>query len=169
MSPYVIGGLIGAAGTLLVWGLSALRDHFIEKQRRREYDRTVLKGALVEYLAALDALTLELMDQPPPPVPTVIDRSFDRLVDKLGLAWTLTVIVRILRRVAYGNRPYELTDRLAAASAHLRLVAPPAVLDLMQQLDVLFRKFEHRDETWRAEWESTREQLRSGFRDALNA
>jgi hypothetical protein len=108
------------------------------------------------------------MDQPPPPVMNVVDRAFDRIIEKLGLGWVVTVFVRVLRRIAYGNRLGHLTDRMTAASAHLRLVAPPEVLSLMQEVDDLFGGPESRGNAWKAEWPSLRKRLQEGFRHTLD-
>lgn len=168
MSPYIVGVVIGVGGTLLIWLLTTWREHLAERQRRRDYDRLVLKGALADYLAALDAAALEMMDQPVPPVLNVVDRAIDLLIKKLGLEWVVMVVVRVLRRIAYGRRLGELTDRMTAASAHLRLVAPPEVLVLMQEVDELFSGSASRSDTWKSQWPSVRERLRDGFRQALD-
>jgi hypothetical protein len=169
MSPYVIGGLIAALTGLLVWCLTTVRDHWAEKRRQREHNRTVLRAALANYLAALDSLTLEYMDEPIRPTPDRLDRALDALATRLGFSLLGELLARIIHRMAYGRRPAELMDRMAQASAELRLVATPEVLDLMQRLDDLFRDARPKDDAWREEWRAMRENLRTGFRAALDS
>jgi hypothetical protein len=106
------------------------------------------------------------MDQPPTFVATRLDRTLDRLADRVGLGFPIWFLVRLLKRLAYGNRAGELTDRMATASAHLRLVAPQDVLELMQELDSILGR-EPYDDAWREDWRQARERLRSSFRSAL--
>jgi hypothetical protein len=168
MSPYVVGGLIGAGGALVVWALATLREYFVEKHRRQDHERTVLKGALVDYLAALDSLMAEVFEQPSVPVPNVIDQALDSLFKRLGIDWVVIFFVRTLQRIAYGDRPGRLLDRLAEASAHLRLVAPAEILNLMRELEELTGRHRSGDSDWRDEWRGRRDDLRKVARQAVD-
>jgi hypothetical protein len=170
MSPYIVGVLIGVLSTVVIWGLTTWREHSAEAKRQREYSRLVLKGAMVDYLAALDSLVIDVYDQQPKrPASTAVDRTLDRVIERLGLMWVITVVVGVSRRLAYGQRLGQLMDRMTAATAHLRLVAPPEVLALMREVDDLFSDYETLERrVWRANWLSVRAKVREGFRSVLD-
>jgi hypothetical protein len=78
------------------------------------------------------------------------------------------IINHILQRAMYGNRPHQLLDRLADASAHLRLIAPPTVEHFMIEGERLANKYTPHDERWLADWREFRLSMRSGFREIFN-
>jgi hypothetical protein len=67
----------------------------------------------------------------------------------------------------YGERPGVPLDRLADASAHLSLMAPPAVDALIAEAENLTRSYAPHDERWMADWKEYRSRLRQGFRNEL--
>ena len=78
------------------------------------------------------------------------------------------IFVRLLQRAIYGRRAGEVTDRLVAASAHLRLIAPPAVEAYMVEAEVVTRSHRPGDKKWQEEWKAFRGRMRQGFREALD-
>jgi hypothetical protein len=176
VSPYIAGGLIGALSALLVWSLTTVRDHQTEKKRQHEFNRTALRAALANYLAALDSLMSEELARPPEPPLTAVERTvfsflnrmgLDAVLIWLGLGTFFNWIDRVFRWIGYGRRPEELHDRMAQASAELRLIAPSEVLDLMQCVDD-FRSKPPPHRVRNEQWTALREVLRSGFRGALD-
>jgi hypothetical protein len=176
VSSYIAGGLIGALSALLVWSLTTVREHQAEKKRQHEFNRTALRAALANYLAALDSLMSDELARPPEAPLTEVERTVFSFLDRmrvdailmwLGVVAFLMWIERVVRWIGYGRRPEALHDRMAQASAELRLIASPEVLELMQRVDD-FRSKPPPYRVRRDEWIATREILRSGFRGALD-
>lgn len=138
------GSLIGAGAVLLRSLLEGVRDGRARKAECRAAQTAELKHAMREYLTALDA------------------------VERVGLDPTGHFIARLVRRVVYGQRIEHLSDRLAAASAHMRLVAPAAVDDLMREAEELGDRYSSGDKQWRAEWIALPARLRTSFRQELD-
>jgi hypothetical protein len=78
------------------------------------------------------------------------------------------VLGRLIERAVYGRRRHDLLDRLAAASAHLRLVAPPEVDAYMIKVEVLAEEHRPGDRKWIKRWRELRAEMRQGFREALH-
>jgi hypothetical protein len=110
---------------------------------------------------------IEVSDQPVRAKLTAIEKRIDSHLDRLGIGWIFWLARRILRRATYGSRPGDPTDRMALASAHLTMIAPIEVLELMRKLEVLFQRRPPYDEAWMAHWRAAREEPRSGFREIL--
>jgi hypothetical protein len=120
-----------------------------------------------EYLAALDAVPNELRDQPAQPTPTRVDGSLDRAMQRAGLQVVVFMIGRLLNRAVYGRRHELLADELMVAAAHLRLAAPPAVADLMREVEEVTLEYSSVDEQWQATWMLLRARVRAEFRSQL--
>jgi hypothetical protein len=147
-----------------VWGLTTLSEHWRRQADAREQRTTTLRRALADYLVALDAIALELEDEPRRPSPTRLDRGLDWVVRRFGLEALFHLFARILHRGVYGRRRLELSDQLIRASSELRLIAPPEVDVQMRELEALFRRWVPGDQDWHAEWRTLRKQVRSSFR-----
>jgi hypothetical protein len=126
-----------------------------------------------EFLAAVDLVMLEASNEIRPPELTRFDRKLIAATKFLGIAKFLSldtvgeVAARALQRLIYGQRPQHLTDRLVAASAHLRLIAPPDIDAILLELDGLMKRYAQGDEAWQAEWTAFRTRMRATFRDHI--
>lgn len=168
MSSYIAGAVIGAGAVLAGVLITIGRDSRIRKEERNATKRRELQQAMQEYLAALDALMLEADDFPVPIRQTRVDRWVAKEVRGTTLEFLLHLIYRLLKRVVYGHRHDDLSDRLVAASAHLRLVAPPAVEQYMVEGESLGKEHRDGDEQWKERWKEFRSRMRTGFREALD-
>jgi hypothetical protein len=166
--PSHIGALIVAATTVLVFVLTGRRERRIRAEERAATDRGELQRAMREYLAATDAVVLEAEREFPRPRLTRADRWLEKSLKGTSLEFLALIVVRLLQRAMYGRRPGEVTDRLAAASAHLRLVAPPEVEAYMVEAEGVTKRHRPGDEEWMEEWRALRERMRHGFREALD-
>jgi len=141
MSSYVAGAIIGGVAVLLATGFATGFAEFrAARIRKADHDvvfRAELKTAMREFLAALDAVILEASGEIKPPKLNRLERRLVAATEHLGLDFIGEVLARILHRVMYGQRHDQVIDRLIAASAHLRLIAPPAIDDLMHEMDGL--------------------------------
>jgi hypothetical protein len=165
----VIGAGIGAGATVLGLTLSGRRDDRIRREERQSSRRAELEQAMWRYLAAIDALTAEASDEPPPQAqPMRIDPWLIRFAKATSLDFVGFILGRLLQRAIYGNRHNQLIDRLADASAHLRLIAPPAVEAFMVEGESLRKRHRTRDERWLEEWMDFRGRMRTGFREILD-
>lgn len=165
----VIGAVIGAGATVLGVTLTSRRDDRIRREERESSRRAQLEQAMWRYLAAIDALTAEASDETPPrPQPMRIDPWLMRFAKATGLDFVAFVASRLLHRAIYGNRHHQLIDRLADASSHLRLIAPPAVEVFMAEGEKLSKRFKEGDEQWLEDWRDFRRRMRAGFRDILD-
>jgi hypothetical protein len=165
---YVIGPLIGVGATVVGVSLTGKRDDRIRKEERKASRQAELKQAMRGYLAAIDALTAELPGDLVKPSPTRVDRWILRVGKATGFDFLATVIGRLLQRAMFGNRPHQLLDRLADASAALRLIAPPAVEAYMIEAETLGQGYAPQNEHWMTEWRELRRRMRTGFREVLD-
>ena len=141
MSAYVTGAAISASSAAIGYGANALRERGARKETTRAARSTELHQVLREYMAALDASVMEVEDFPMPPKVTALDRWVESRLRGTLLDLARHLIVRLLKRLVYGRRHDDLSDRLVAASARLRLVAPPQVDALMEEVETLARKY----------------------------
>jgi hypothetical protein len=74
VSQYLVGTLIGAAITIVGFGVSAVRDARTRREERDERRHTELGQAMREFLAAVDAIMVETEGQPVRPRLTRADR-----------------------------------------------------------------------------------------------
>ncbi len=166
---YIIGPVIGAGATVLGVTLSSKRDDRIRREESATARRAQLEQAMWRYLAAIDALTAEASDDPPPkPEPMRIDPFLMKVAKKTSLDFVGFILSRLLQRAIYGNRHYQLLDRLADASAHLRLICPPAVEEFMAEGEKLSKRYKPDDAHWLADWMEFRSRMRAGFREILD-
>jgi hypothetical protein len=168
MSGYVIGALIATATTVLGFAVSAWRERGVRRERRRVERQGEVQRAMQAFLSALDDLMLEDETYPVRPRLTRADRWVQKRLEGTSVEFFVTILARLLERAMYGRRRYELNDRLTQASAHLRLVAPPAVEAYMKEGEALGRRYREGDQEWRAEWREFRSRMRQGFREALD-
>jgi hypothetical protein len=167
---YIIGPVIGAGATVLGVTLTSRRDDRIRCEGRESSRRAQLEQAMWRYLAAIDALTVEATGELPPQAqPLRIDPWLMKFAKLTGLDFIGFILSRLLQRAIYGNRHNQLADRLADASAHLRLIAPPAVEAFMVEGEELSKRHEAHDDEWLEDWMDFRRRMRAGFRDALGA
>ena len=166
----VVGAGIGAGATVLGVSLTSRRDDRIRREEREDTRRAKLEQAMWRYLAAIDALTAEASGETPPPQaqPLRIDPWLMRLAKAASLDFVAFILSGLLQRAIYGNRHHQLVDRLADASAHLRLVAPPAAEAFMVEGEGLSKRYQPRDEQWLHEWMEFRSRMRAGFRAILD-
>lgn len=166
---YIIGGVIGVGASALGYGLSSRRDDRIRAEERKAARHAELKQAMRGYLAAVDALTAEMPeDVPPKPPPSRFDSWLLKFANASSLDFVAFIIGRLLQRAMYGNRPNQLLDRLADASAHLRLIATPEVDNFMVEGEALSRAYKPRDVEWLNTWKEYRGRMRTGFREILD-
>jgi hypothetical protein len=144
------GVLVGALATISASGLQMFGASRIRKADDRATHRSELAGAMREYLTVLDLVVEELRGVPNHPKSRIGSR-----------------LDRQLYAIARGTRQQELADRLAAAAAHLRLVAPDDVDELMQKVQAHTRGYEAGDDKWFADWVTLRAEVRDGFKAAL--
>jgi len=167
MSSYLIGSLVGGGFVLAGSLLTMVRESRVRKAEHRAARRAELKSAMREYLAALDAVAIEIADSPATPRPTRVDAFLDWLADRTGFSVILFILIRLLRRATHGGRHDELSDRLVAASAHLRLIAPVGILDLMREIEDTAERYEPASGRWSGEWKVLRIRVRAAFRAEL--
>ncbi len=167
---YIIGPLIGAGATVLGVTLSGRRDDRIRREERESSHRARLEQAMWRYLASIDAVTAEATGEIPPKVSASrLDPWLMKFAKVTSLDFLGFIISRLLTRAIYGNRHNQLTDRLADASSHLRLIAPPAVETFMVEGEVLSKRYKAHDEMWLEDWLDFRRRMRQGFREVLDA
>lgn len=85
MSSYVVGSLIGAGAVLLGSALAGFREGRARNAERSAARTAELTTAMREYLAALDSVATELLDEPSSSELTWLDRQFARLIERAGL------------------------------------------------------------------------------------
>jgi hypothetical protein len=168
MSSYIAGSLIGAGAALAGGVFATLRDSRLRKEQRIATNRRELRQAMQGYLAALDAIMLEAADFPAPSHMTRVDRWIDRMLIRVMGPLAPFIATRLINRLVYGLRHDELSDRLVAAAAQLRLVAPPAIEEYMREAEMLAREHRGGSEQWRERWKAFRLRMRQGFREALD-
>ncbi len=168
---YIIGPVIGAGATVLGVTLSSRRDDRIRREERESSRRAQLEQAMWRYLAAIDALTVEVTTDeiPPKAEPTRLDPWLMKFAKLTSLDFVGFIVSRLLQRAIYGNRHHQLIDRLADASSHLRLIAPPTVEAFMVEGEELSKRHKAHDDEWLEDWLAFRRRMRAGFRDVLDA
>ncbi|MHB8234999.1 MAG: hypothetical protein ACYDHT_10140, partial [Solirubrobacteraceae bacterium] len=150
--------------------LTSRRDDRIRREERESSRRTQLEQAMSRYLAAIDALTAEeTRERPPRAQPLRIDPWLIKFAKLTSLDFIGFIVARLLGRAIYGHRRDQLIDRFADASAHLRLIAAPAVEAFMIEGEELSKRHKSRDDEWLEEWLDFRRRMRTGFRNALDA
>lgn len=169
MSGYVVGSLIGGGFVLAGVLVTAIRDDRARKSERQAERTAKLENAMREYLAALDAIALEGMDTPPAPAPSRTDKALDWLAKQTSLDTVAHILVRVLRRAAYGRRRDDLVDRMTLAATQLRLIAPGSVLAIMREIDEATKDGDPSDAEWYGRWKEMRGPVRDRFREELAA
>lgn len=169
MSSYVVGYLIGGGFVLAGALLAALRDDHARNAERQARQAERLEAAMREYLAALYAIAAETSDTPEQPKQSSIDRWLDSVARKTSFDIVLHIVIRLLRRAAYGRRHDELGDRMIAAATQLRLVAPGSVLAIMREIEQVTEQVGQSGPGWNREWRAMRDRVRTSFRNELAA
>jgi len=164
----IIGAAIGAGATVLGVRLNSRRDDRIRMEDRKSAQHAELLHAMHAYLAAINAITCEMPNELVVPPLSKFDQTLVKLGDALGLAFPAAIIGRLLQRAMYGGRHHQLLDRMVDASAHLRLVATPAVEALMLDGAGVAHKYIPGDEQWLETWTDFRDRIRTGFREVLD-
>jgi hypothetical protein len=158
--------LIGVAlGGALSFGGQWLLD-------RSGYDRArevELQVAMREFLAAVDAVMFEASGEMQAPELNRLDRKLVAVTKLLGMDFVGEIAARILQRLIYGQRPQQLVDRMGAATAHLRLIAPPEIDAILLELDGLGKRYKQGDHAWQAEWTAFRTRMRAAFREHVQS
>lgn len=147
--------------------LAMVRESFVRGAERREAKAAKLEAAMREYLAALDAITVEAENAPIPPKKNRFDRWLERKAQGTTLDFIGTLLARLLHRAVSGQRVVMLGDRLALAAAQLRLIAPESVLAIMQEVEEATKRAGPAGEHWPREWRLIRDDVRTGFRREL--
>jgi hypothetical protein len=164
----IIGAGIGVSSTGLAGWWATHRDDRIRREQSDGSRRDELQQAMRAYLAAIDSLSVEMTKELVPSAPTAFDQRLLKLAKITGFDFLASIAGILLQRAMYGNRHNQLLDRLTDASAHLRLVAPPAVEDFMIEGEALTKRYRPNDEAWMDEWKAYRDRMRTGFRAALD-
>lgn len=108
------GALVGVRGALA-----------ISRMERRDALGGEMRRAYAAYLATIYSAVAELRDMPTRRPPSRTERLSERLSDRLlgeAGSWLLT---RKRVRAAFGDRPGQLTDRVATAVAYLHVLPLP--------------------------------------------
>lgn len=168
MSAYVTGAAISATSAALGYGANALRERGARREAARAARSTELHQAMREYMAALDAVMLEAEDFPAPVHQSALDRWFERKVEGTIIDYIGYMFVRLLKRLVFGRRHDDLSDRLVAATARLRLVAPPDVEALMSEVETLAREHRTGGSQLIERWKPLHDRMRLEFKDALD-
>jgi len=169
MSSYVVGSLIGGGFVLAGALVTALRDDRARHTERQARQAEKLAAAMREYLAALDAIAAETSDTPEQPKKSRVDRWLDRVARETSFDIVVHILIRVLRRAAYGRRNDELLDRLAVSASEVRLIAPEAVVAIMREIERVSEQAGQSGPGWNREWRAMRERVRTGFRKELAA
>jgi hypothetical protein len=167
MSAYVTGAAISATSAALGYGANALRERGARKEVTRAARSTELHRALREYMAALDASMMEVEDFPMPLKMTALDHWIERKLQGTLIDLARHFIVRLLTRLVYGRHD-DLSNRLVAAATRLRLVAPPQVEALMEEVEALAREYRAGDPQLVTNWKPLRGRIRLEFKGALD-
>ena len=158
MSTEIVAALTG--GFTLASGLGGvmLAERFAARRRAVEGQERLaasVQTAFADYLAAVDAVTAEIEA-----IPTVPSGWVNRLVEQLErvfiIRWLTFIITQGLMRLLYGNRANEVDDRYLAASARIRLLAPPALLACVAELDEIRSGQRSRGNDWERRWAEAR-------------
>ncbi|MGD0455772.1 MAG: hypothetical protein ABSB69_19480 [Solirubrobacteraceae bacterium] len=168
MSSYVTGAAVSATSIALGYGANALRERGSRREAAKAARSTELHQALREYMAALDAVMLEVEDFPAPLRENALDRWVERRLEGTPVDVFGHLFGRWVKRRAYGRRHDDLSDRLVAAAARLRLVAPPQVEALMREVESLAREHRAGGPQLMERWRPLRERLRQEFKGALD-
>jgi hypothetical protein len=167
MSSYVTGAAVSATSIAFGYGANALRERGVRREALKAARSAELHQALREYMAALDAVMLEVEDFPVPLHVTALDRWVERTLEGTPVDVAGHLFGRWVKRHAYGSRHDDLSDRLVAASARRRLVAPPHVEALMREVEDLMREHRAGGPQLMESWRPLRGRLRQQFKDTL--
>ncbi|MFL5867142.1 MAG: hypothetical protein ACJ766_08590 [Thermoleophilaceae bacterium] len=160
MDPTVAVIVSPAAGLVGV-GLGYLGGRRISTDERRAAARAERRRVVAAYLSALYPVVAELRALPdvhPGPLAQALDR----------LSGESATYVRSRREIVrMGSRPFDLSDRLAAATANLQVLELPAPLEAavakanayVEQLGT--RRSEALKEQWPQLWEELRAAIKS--------
>lgn len=168
MSAYVTGAAISATSAALGYGANALREHRARREAARASRSAELHQALREYMAAIDASMMEVEDFPIPLKMTALDRWVERRLQGTLLDMARHIIGRSLKRLVYGHRHNDLSDRLVAAAARLRLAAPPQIASLMSEVEELARDYPAGDPRLMEHWRPLRKRIHQEFQCVLD-
>jgi hypothetical protein len=156
-------GVSGAA----IGAYAVLRSARAERRGQERAQRLAVKRAaqdelrarLAEYLDATDRLVDTIAEIPPTGRRTLLVR---RLHPIQLLQSRREITLRMETKFAVVSRRFqEVGDNFYAARARLRLIAPPSILDLMDQLDALLphRRWRHLGWTILPDYEELRRQF----------
>lgn len=121
-----------------------------------------LRAALETYGLALDRLDIEIAQMPPQPGRTA--RWLSRLWKRLpAIDWLLGQFAMVW----LGRPIMDALDGFAAAANGLLLIAPPSLLDPLEEMGVLLGRFAGRDASWNADWRRARARLLAAARCEL--
>ena len=145
----LVGALIGAAATLR----SA-------REERRSHERAELLGSLVNLLATLDRLALELSHIPRKTrLTTATDRSLDRLPNlEFFLGW--------LSRKTVGRDGMRVIDEFLTVGRRAMLLAPDDVLRAFEQIALLLSE-DRTAADWSKRWSDGQDGLAIAARNAV--
>jgi hypothetical protein len=132
-----LASAITGATAIVAAAVGARAVYHSSRAERRERERSELVAALAEYIATVDALTMQL-GRVPVVKPSsskagrVLDRAAEGLERLVGEAQTQ--MLREMLQPRLMRRLEELTDRFWMANARLQLVASREVRDVMNEV-----------------------------------
>lgn len=169
LSPFIVGGIVGGAFTVLLWCLTAFREHQLNKKRERADQQRDLRTAISNYLAALDSWMDLVLAHPPDNATTLRMRrklvaSAERILGPLAVfpLW----LARLMVFAAWGTRMDKLRDQYLRARIELALIAPSLILDVMEEVSTFLSQDAY-DEEWRCRWPTLRTELLDRMRAGL--
>lgn len=136
MEVWIASAVTGATAIAAAW-VTARAVYRSSQAERRERDRSELVAALAEYIATVDALTMQLGRVPAvKPSSSRAGRALDRAAEGLErlVGEAQTQMLREMLQPRLMRRLEELTDRFWMANARLQLVASRDVRDVMNEV-----------------------------------
>jgi hypothetical protein len=126
----VLGAAVGAGGAI-----------YLARQDRAAQARADLTRAFSGYLAATETVVFEWRRRPWQPGAMRLWALNRGGVLSRYLFGKLYWIDRVSLRLMEGDRADRVRDEHLQAEANLRIVAPPRILDLLEEVDAMFRRW----------------------------
>jgi len=154
----IISGLAAVLGAAVGAGAAI----YVGRESRSAQARADLARAFSAYLAAVETLVSEYRRRPWRPTHPRLKRLREGgFIAQFLYAPLFWLDVAFLRSVE-GDRAFQVRDRYRRVTADLRVVADPPLVQLVNEVDDMFRPWQERPNT--PEWPPLRDRMLSVYR-----